>query len=111
FTDALDIAQVDAAVRLARRADAHEHEVGVAHRILDDGGRMQPACLHLLGDDLAEILFDDRRASFVDEIDLGALRIDADDFVAFLCQQASGYGPDVSEPQHADFHSGKDAGL
>ena len=101
---ALHVFQVDAAVRLARRADADEAQIGVAHGIFEVGRRVQPPGLHLLGDDLAQVLLDDRRAPLVDEIDLGALRIDADDFVAFFCQEARGYRPDVSETQHADFH-------
>ncbi len=107
LADALHVFQVDAAVRLARRADADERQIGVAHRVLDVGRGVQASRLHLLGDDLAQVLLDDRRAPFVDEVDLGSLRIDADDFVAFSCQEPCGYRPDVSEPQHADFHRGE----
>src|SRR5689334_8940430 len=96
---AADVFQVDAAVRLARGADTDEREVGVAHRVGDLGRSAQAARGDLLGDDAVEVLLDDRRAPDVDEIDLGALRVDADDFVSFLRKTARGYGADVSEPQ------------
>jgi hypothetical protein len=81
----------------------------VAHRVLDGRRGAQPARRRLGGDDVAEILLDDGRAPGVDQVDLGALRVDADDFMAFLRKQSRGYGADLSEPQHADFHERKDA--
>jgi len=37
----------------------------------------EPARFDLLGDDLADVLLDDRRLARVDEVDLGLLRVDA----------------------------------
>ena len=86
LADAFHIPEIDAAIGLARRADADEHEVGVAHGVFHHGRGVQPARGDLLGDDLAQVLLDDRRATLVDQLDLGALGIDADDFMAFLRQ-------------------------
>src|SRR5678816_3586105 len=96
---ALDVFQVDAAIRQARRADADEDEVADAHRLGDVAGRAQPPLADLLFDDLRQVLLDDRRAPGVDEVDLAALGIDADDVMALFCQASGGYGPDVAEPQ------------
>src|SRR5687768_18079696 len=49
-------------------------------------------------------LLDDRRLAGVDELDLGALRIDADHFMTVFRKASRGYGADVSKPQHANFH-------
>jgi hypothetical protein len=43
LADALDVLQVDAAVRQAGRADADEDEVADAHRVGDVAGRPQAA--------------------------------------------------------------------
>jgi hypothetical protein len=86
LADALHVPEIDAAIGLARRADADEHEVGVPHGVFHHGSGVQPARGDLLGDDLAQVLLDDRRATLIDQVDLGALRIDTDDFMPFLRQ-------------------------
>jgi hypothetical protein len=101
---ALHIGEVDAAVGQARRADAHQREVGMAHRVADLGAGAQPSGRYLLVNDVADVLLDDRRLAGVDQIDLGTLRIHADHFVAVFRKASRGYGANVSEPQHANFH-------
>jgi hypothetical protein len=102
---AAHVLEVDAAVRQARRADAHQAEIGLAHGVREPGGGAQLSGRDLGGDDRPDVGFDDRRFSGVDELDLGALRVDADDFVTVSCKAGRGDGTDVPEPQHADFHS------
>src|SRR5262245_32412833 len=111
LADALDVPQVDAAVGLARRADADEGEAARAQRFGDVAGGAQAPLADLLVDDLGEVLLDDRRAAGVDQVDLGGFRVDADDFVALPREASRGYGPDVSEPQNTDFHLREDAGI
>ena len=76
----------------------------MAHRVAHLGAGAQPARRDLLVDDVADVLLDDRRLAGIDEIDLGALRIDADHFMTVFRKASRGYGADVSKPQHANFH-------
>jgi len=77
----------------------------MAHRVAHLGAGAQPAGRDLLVDDLADVLLDDRRLAGIDQVDLGSFRIDADHFVSVFRKASRGYGADVSEPQHADFHA------
>ena len=49
-----------------------------------------------------EILFDDRRHAVVDQVNLGTLRINADDYVSGLCQARSRDGTDIAESEDGD---------
>ncbi len=91
---------------LAGRAHANQGKI----RVPEGGGyirrRGKSAHCHLPPHDLADVLFDNRGLAGVDEIHLARLRIDADDFVAFLGQAARRNGSDIAETQHTELPIG-----
>ena len=102
--DGLDVAQVQVAVLLARRADADERYVGVQHGLLEVGGARQPSGLPALLQQRFQARFDDGRLALVDQVDLGAGDIHTNDFMTACRQAASTYCTDIAQTKDADSH-------
>src|SRR5688500_2372818 len=102
--DALEIGQIQAAVLAARRADAHERDVAVAHRFGGAGRRAQAAVADVGPNQLVEPLLAYRAAALVEALALAGIRVDADDLVAVLREARGGDAADVSQSEHGDFH-------
>ncbi|MNO86041.1 hypothetical protein D3C76_774300 [compost metagenome] len=102
--DRLDVAEIEIAVLLARRADADERHLGIQHRLLEVGGAGQATRLDALLQKFFQARFDDGRFAPVDQVDLGGGNIHADNFVT-ACREAAGtYRADVAKTKDADTH-------
>ncbi|MCY1552295.1 hypothetical protein D9M68_886830 [compost metagenome] len=62
------------------------------------------AAFHGGGDHLADVFFNDGRGALVDQLHLGPVRIDADDFVSIRCQATSRDGTHITQTKDTDSH-------
>ena len=97
FTNARDVSEVEAAVWLARRADAYERDVGRFHGFHRIGGRAQFARLHDVVDELVHLRLDDRALAVVDDADFGGIDVDADDVVSGVSKARRGYTANIPD--------------
>jgi hypothetical protein len=102
--DAFEVSQVEAAVLAARRADADQRDVGVAHRLGGARRRAQPAVGAVRLDQLVESVLDDRAASVVEARHLVGIHVDADDVVAVLGKTGGGYAADIPQTKNRHVH-------
>ncbi|MCY1519199.1 hypothetical protein D9M68_539460 [compost metagenome] len=100
----LDVAEVEVAVLLARRADADERHVAVHHRLAEVGGAGQAAAADALLQEFFQARFDDGGLALVDQVDLGGGNIHADNFMTTRRQATGTYSADIAEPKDADTH-------
>lgn len=105
LADALDVGQVQAAVRRARRSDADERNVGAFDRFFRCRRRSQASGGNHLGDQLVHARLDDGATAVVDDFDFGRIDIDADDFMPFLGETSRRDATDVAKSEHTQSHS------
>ncbi len=102
FAHALDVAEFERAVRLARRPHADQRDVGREDRLAHVGGGAHAAALAHLGHEVADAMLDNRRDPLVDHVDLGLVHVHADHLVSFLGEAGGGDAADVAQTENAD---------
>ncbi|MNZ46411.1 hypothetical protein D3C78_640920 [compost metagenome] len=102
--DAFDIVQFQVAILLARRADADEGHLGVAHGGADIGGSTQAAGLHALLQKFFQAGLDNGRLAIVDQVDLGRRNVDANNFMTTSREAAGAYCTNIAQTKDADSH-------
>ena len=99
-----DVADVKAPIWLTRRADANHRQIGLHDRLGRVGYGLQAAGRDHLFHHLAEVFLDHRGLAVVDQLDLGRVRIDADDGVAVRGEAGGRYAADIAKPKDTDTH-------
>jgi hypothetical protein len=100
--DALNVLEIQAAIRPARRTHADEGYLRVEHCLLDVVRGREPLRGNHLGDQLANTGLDDRRDAVVDHPDLALADIHADHVVPFTRQTRRAHAADITETEDAD---------
>ena len=104
LTDALKRGKIDPAVRLAGGADGYQRDIGFRHGFRAVVGGAQTARGDGGGDDLADLVLDDRAAAVVDCRDLLAIYVDPHDLEAVARETTACYGAHISEAEDAYTH-------
>jgi len=104
LADAAHMPEIEAAVHLARRADADSRHLRIGDRLIHAGRNRQPLHPHRLGDGLATVLLDNRGLATIDLIDLHLSGIHPDDRVFRLGQTPRLQHPYLPTPIIANLH-------
>ena len=101
----IDIGQVGVAVAAPRRrADRNEHRIGLGDRRGQIGREIEPAGLHVGGDQRIEAGLEDRDFAAAQRRDLVAILVDAGDVVAEIRKAGAGHQPHIARADHGDTH-------
>jgi hypothetical protein len=103
FANTPDKGQIQIPVGLAGRAYANEGQFRLTDGFILVVGCPKMAGFDSRGDDFRDIGLDDRGLARVDQLDFGADRVHADDFVTISGKATRGNGSDVSQTKDADF--------
>ncbi|MNF66393.1 hypothetical protein D3C84_481830 [compost metagenome] len=99
-----DVVQFQVAVLLARRTDADHRQVGIADGRGKVGGAAQPTGADALLQKCFQAGFDNGRFAFVNQVDLGAGNINADDVVTPGREATGTDCTDITQTKNADTH-------
>ncbi|MCY1416532.1 hypothetical protein D9M71_320410 [compost metagenome] len=100
----LDVIELQVAVLLARRTDADHRQVGIADGRGKVGGAAQPTGADALLQKCFQAGFDNGRFAFVNQVDLGAGNINADDVVTPGREATGTDCTDITQTKNADTH-------
>src|SRR5690606_30355115 len=103
--------EAQAPVAVAGRADANERQIRLRDRLRRIDGGSQPSCAYRVAEHLGEAGFDDRARAVVDELDLAAIRVDADHAMPLPSEACGRHDADISQSEYRDPHSGSLASL
>src|SRR6266404_8803127 len=78
FADAPDMTEIQATIRIARRAYANQRNLSVANRVAGTSDSAQPARGNHLGYQIFEPVFHNWTLPGVNDSDFGRIKIDAD---------------------------------
>ncbi len=99
---ALDGAQVLAAVRRGRRAHTNESDFGLLHRTHRVLGHRDAAGIDHIAHQLLDAFFEDGRFARADQLQLGGVDVDPDHPVAIARQAGHGHRAHVTQAEDAD---------
>src|SRR5882672_7105630 len=105
FAGAAHIGQIEAAVRVAGRADAYEHQIRTRDGGIGIGDGSEMSGGHACGHQLLEAWLYDRALALVHETCLHVVGIDADDLMAVAREAPRRDDPDVPHPENRNPHS------
>lgn len=96
LTNAPDVAQIEVAVGLAWRADANKRQFGGPNGLswVRDGA--QPARIDSGLNDLADLRFNNRGATLIDQVDFGLDGVDTEDFMSVVRETSRRHGADIA---------------
>ena len=102
---ALDVAQVDAAIRLRRGRHRDEHDLGVIDAVLYAMGKTQAAGSHIAQHEFLEARLVYGNAPRLQGLDLARIVIHTDDVVAYFRETGSADEPDITAADNRKIHS------
>src|SRR6266581_5887816 len=105
FADTDQVAEIEAAVLAARRADANERQVGISDGLGRARRRPQTMRIDAFLEQRIETRLDDRTPAGVDGGDFLWIHIDADDVMSIGGKVRRGNASDVAEAEYRNSHS------
>ena len=115
FADANQVAEIEAAVLAARRADANQRQVGISDRLGRARRRPQTTRIDAFLEQRIETRLDNRAAAAVDGGDFLRIHVDADDVMSIGGEVRRGNASDVAQAEYGDSHTvavlSRDSGL
>ena len=105
LADTNQVAEIEAAVFAARRADANQRQVGISDRLGRARRRPQPTRIDAFLEQRIETRLDDRAAAAVDGGDLLGIDVDADDVMSIGGEVRRGNAADVAQAEYGDSHT------
>jgi ribosome-binding factor A len=97
------VLKIEIAINLTRSAHAHERQLGFTYSFNGIASSAEASRLCAVSNDLADPWLNNWASAFVNEVDLYADWVYADDFVTILCETTSRHRTNIAQPKNTNF--------